>query len=132
MTQWSPDGTRIALSVALAEEPSDRAFPTLILDVDTGRELSRIDQAYLDGSLSWDPDGSRLCVREMSNVARIHDLRTGHRSAIATLPGSRPPAEGRGVLRMIGFVDDPTPVLRWKGSLYMHPTLDRISAGFWG
>jgi hypothetical protein len=156
MTQWSPDGTRVALSVALAEEPSERAFPTLILDADTGRELSRIDQAFLDGSLSWDPDGSRLCVREMTNVTRIHDLTTGHRSAIALLPGHRPPSEGRGVRRMIGFADDdrvllcsqtgkamsvfavhpdsddPEPVLRWSSSPLMYPTLARMPAGFWG
>jgi Tol biopolymer transport system component len=61
--QWSPDGTRIAVALALPDDPN--MWRIHVLDADgTGlRELSRDPRGRSESHPSWSPDGTRIAFQ---------------------------------------------------------------------
>lgn len=79
---WSPDGTRLALSVAEAAN-SD----IILLDAQTGEELRRVTtHKGVDTSPVWSPDGHKLAFvsdRTGSPQVWVCDLKTGEHTKLS-------------------------------------------------
>lgn len=154
--QWSPDGTAIAVSLALYQGPEVPArSQLLILDAHTGQETSRIDGVGLAGSASWSPDCQHLLVIDDKRVLWICDLRTGQQHLVPTLPGNRPGSWVDSSKRALGILDDrrlliavlrqatmtistldrdtgeTVPLVRWAGAPDMYPVLAQMPPTYW-
>ena len=89
--QWSPDGSRLAVSITdLAGDPM-RPIPSrvLLLEPTTGDVVQTLDDVNTAGSASWTPDGTRLLVTDRDGYYRLADTETGA-LAPTSLPGPRP------------------------------------------
>jgi WD40 repeat protein len=96
---FSPDGGRIAVSMAFAQPPG--APPVMVLDARSGRVLGRVAPAFIEGgrpaieglALAFSPDGRTLVVGEYTGGSRIvlrdamaPDLRVERHLFSLTLP----------------------------------------------
>lgn len=154
--QWSPDGTKIAVSIALwlGEERGSHCR-VLILDSDTGAQIDHVDDVTLSGSASWSMDSRRLLTMDQMGVLWTYDLDDQRRHTVPVLPGARPDYWVSGSPRLLGFADDDHLLLaaqrkgtmtistlhqdtgdtqtlvRWTGGLYMYPATTQMPPGYW-
>ena len=66
---FSPDGKRLALG--------GYDNTTRVLDVDSGKELTRMEHGYCVDSIIFSPDGRRLATTSENNIAWLWDSETG-------------------------------------------------------
>ncbi|MGP7961322.1 hypothetical protein ACTVCO_11035 [Sanguibacter sp. A247] len=82
--QLSPDGSRLAISVApRPPEPGMSFCSTLVIDIETGDTVADIGEYSLHGTRSWSPDGRHLLVRRSMRLS-VLEVETG---TLTTPPG---------------------------------------------
>ena len=153
--QWSPDGTRIALSLYdLSGDPmSPIPAAVRILDASTGATLTTIDDVTLAGSASWTPDSTHVAVfdgrRETHHLA---DTTSGALTPLL-LPWRVP--SGRRRWSLIGMAasdrvlvylqrgstgrvvtvgldgEGERDIVSWRGEADMYVTAAQMPAGYW-
>jgi len=77
---FSPDGKRLALG--------GYDNTTRVLDVDSGKELTRMEHGYCVDSIIFSPDGRRLATTSENNIAWLWDSETGR--GLVRTPYSQP------------------------------------------
>lgn len=153
--QWSPDGSRIALSITDLSGDPMRPIPTqvLLLDAATGEVGRALEDVTIAGSASWTPDSSRLLVVDGEERVMLADTDTG-----ALLHPSRPLQRGPGGRRRWDVVGaagnnhllvfhqrgrtgrlaaldltdgEEREIVSWRGDLDMYVTAAQMPEGYW-
>lgn len=88
MMSWSPDGTKLAVSVAPTSSVDDSYMKqqVVILDVATGNVSATIDNKGKLGQIVWSPDNKQIAIRAAKD---IHDPTDG-RILIVSATGGTP------------------------------------------
>jgi hypothetical protein len=87
---WSPDGTRLALSVITATDLASFHYVEII-DAASGELIARVEPAAVSISTLWSPDSQRLLLRRyigQDYVYTIWDFTTGQETLIEGMSGS--------------------------------------------
>ncbi len=152
--QWSPDGTRIAVSIYdLSGNPmSPIPAAVLILDASTGDTLTTINGVTLAGSASWTPDSTHVAVFDGRETHHLADTTSAALSPLR-LPWRVP--SGRRRWNLVGMAasdrvlvylqrgstgrivtigvdgEDERDVVSWRGEADMYVTAAQMPAGYW-
>lgn len=153
--QWSPDGSWLAVTVAIAVPDEIARVEVALLDTSTGLIERRIKDANLAGTSSWSPDGRSLLVVDSYGRPSIIELPSGERRPIPALPDEVANAHERHRPRPLGWADNTRLIvgltrgntsrlclfdldaglqdtlLRWTGHYQDYVALAPMPLGFW-